>query len=355
MENVSSNPFYTLLTDAGKQKIAAVLNSGGKEKINFATLVVGDGGGKPVNPVATQTELINQVWKGSVESVYLKDSLPNRIFIDTKIPVDTNEFYIREIGLLDEEGVLLAVGNFPETHKPKKENGSERELTVRVILMVENTNIIKIETGMGESASKDWTNTQIAEAILPYAKKMDVDEKIANHNAYGTAHSDIRTLVNGKISSADMTSAINTHNIANNSHSDIRTSLNSKATPANITDSVNAHNTSSVAHSDLRTLVNGKAEVPSLKTVLSGLRNGDVVTLTNPATIAFTNPSDPVAVIELRVIYTSGAVTWSGCQFIGDDLTVGTNPPPFIPGTTGFVCTWSNSLNIWLVKAIYKY
>lgn len=135
--------FYTILTAIGKAKIANATALG--NKVNFTTLKVGDGGGKYYNPTETQEDLINAVWQGNMNSISVDKKNPNWIVIEVIIPSNIGGFVIREAGIFDDEGVLIAVGKYPETYKPKAEDGSTKDLIIKMILEVSNTSTVTLK------------------------------------------------------------------------------------------------------------------------------------------------------------------------------------------------------------------
>ena len=129
--------FYTILTKVGQAKIANATALG--TKINFATLKVGDSNGTYYNPTEAQEDLVHTVWQGNINSITTDPDNPNWIFIIVPIPSDVGGFTIREVGIFDDEGYMLAVGKYPETYKPQAADGSTKEITIRTILEVSNS------------------------------------------------------------------------------------------------------------------------------------------------------------------------------------------------------------------------
>ncbi|WP_165478170.1 phage tail protein, partial [Clostridioides difficile] len=99
--------YYTILTDIGKAKIANASIIG--EKVDFARIQLGDGGGNEYNPTEEQTVLKNVVWEGKVGNVKTDESMTNCLILESLIPASAGGFVVREIGYLDTEGNLLAI------------------------------------------------------------------------------------------------------------------------------------------------------------------------------------------------------------------------------------------------------
>ena len=135
--------FYTILTAIGKARIANATALG--NKVNFTTLKIGDSNGKYYNPTETQEDLINPVWQGNINSISTDEKNSNWIVIEVIIPSNIGGFTIREAGIFDDEGDLIAIGKYPETYKPKAEDGSTKDLIIKMILEVNNSNSVTLK------------------------------------------------------------------------------------------------------------------------------------------------------------------------------------------------------------------
>ncbi|WMM23662.1 phage tail protein [Tissierella sp. MB52-C2] len=135
--------FYTITTQVGKAKIANASALG--NKVNFTHFALGDGNGGYYNPTETQTALKKEVWRGNIGQIVVDENNPSWIVLETIIPADIGGFTIREAGVFDDEGNLLAIGKYPETYKPLLENGSAKDLYIRMILEVANTSVVNLK------------------------------------------------------------------------------------------------------------------------------------------------------------------------------------------------------------------
>lgn len=133
---MAEEQFYTILTNIGKAKIAnaTLLNS----NLTLKTLKVGDGNGTYYNPTEDQEDLKNTVHECAIGAIYIDKKNPNWIISETIIPGSVGGFTIREVGLFDAEGDMIAVGKYPETYKPVVANGASKDLNVRTIFEVSN-------------------------------------------------------------------------------------------------------------------------------------------------------------------------------------------------------------------------
>ena len=135
--------FYTILTEIGKAKIA---NSGVMgTKVNFTKLKIGDGNGSYYNPTEKQTDLVNTKWEGNITHVGTDEKNPNWIVIEVMVPANVGGFTIRENGAFDDEGNMLAISKCAETYKPTADDGSTKELLIKMILAVSNTENITLK------------------------------------------------------------------------------------------------------------------------------------------------------------------------------------------------------------------
>ena len=135
--------FYTITTQVGKAKIANASALG--NKVNFTHFALGDGNGGYYNPTENQTALKKEVWRGNIGQIVVDENNPSWIVLETIIPANVGGFTIREAGVLDDEGNLLAIGKYPETYKPLLENGSAKDLYIRMILEVANTSVVNLK------------------------------------------------------------------------------------------------------------------------------------------------------------------------------------------------------------------
>ena len=135
--------FYTILTNIG---LAAIANAQvTQSKVDFATFVVGDGNGAYYNPTSTQENLVKEVWRGPISGITIDEENTNWVIVEAVIPSIAGGFNVREIGVLDSAGQLLAVGKVPETYKPVTAEGSLKDLYLRMILEVSNASVITLK------------------------------------------------------------------------------------------------------------------------------------------------------------------------------------------------------------------
>lgn len=134
--------YYSQLTNYGEKYIAAQIGAG--KPINLATMAVGDGNGQNTTPTATQTALVHEVYRANTTDVVVDAENPNQVICEFLIPENVGDFWVREIGIFDEKGKLVAVANTPENYKPVLKSGSGKVQYYRIILAVSSSDNIKI-------------------------------------------------------------------------------------------------------------------------------------------------------------------------------------------------------------------
>lgn len=138
-----ANEFFTILTATGSNKLAAATATG--TPLTLTQMAVGDGdNGAYYSPTEAQTTLKHEVWRGAINHLAVDANNPNWIVAELVIPDDVGGFYIREVGLFDSAGAMIAVGKFPESYKPTLAAGSNKQLYVRMILEVSNTTAVTL-------------------------------------------------------------------------------------------------------------------------------------------------------------------------------------------------------------------
>ncbi|EKH2444463.1 phage tail protein [Escherichia coli] len=157
-----STKFYTLLTDIGAAKLASAAALGVPLKITH--MAVGDGGGTLPTPDAKQTALVNEKRRAALNMLYIDPQNSSQIIAEQVIPENEGGWWIREVGLLDESGALIAVGNCPESYKPQLAEGSGRTQTVRMVLITSSTDniILKIDPAV-VLATRKYVDDKISE------------------------------------------------------------------------------------------------------------------------------------------------------------------------------------------------
>lgn len=155
--------YKTVITKAGAEKLAAATVPNGK-KVNFMAMAVGDGGGALPVPDASQTKLVNEVWRHALNKISQDKKNKNYVVAELLIPPEVGGFWMREMGLYDDAGTLIAVGNMAESYKPTLVEGSGRAQTLRMVIMI--SDIASIELTIDTStvmATQDYVDGKLAE------------------------------------------------------------------------------------------------------------------------------------------------------------------------------------------------
>ncbi|EFO0413612.1 phage tail protein [Escherichia coli] len=188
--STTTRKFKTVITDTGAKKLAQAAAPDGKP-VRLTHMTVGDGGGTLPTPDSKQTRLVHEVWRHTVNRVILDATHQNRIIAELVIPPETGGFWIREIGVFDEHGDLIAVGNTAESYKPTVAEGSGRAQTFRTILTVSSTATVALTVD----------NTMVM-ATVDY-----VDDKLKEHEQ-SRRHPDASLTAKGFVQLSSATNSV---------------------------------------------------------------------------------------------------------------------------------------------------
>ncbi|MKD91075.1 phage tail protein [Salmonella enterica subsp. enterica] len=173
--------YYAILTNQGAARLANATMLG--SKLNLTQMAVGDANGVLPTPDPAQTKLINQKRIAPLNLLSVDPNNQSQIIAEQIIPENEGGFWIREIGLYDDEGVLIAVANCPETYKPQLQEGSGRTQTIRMILVVTNTEAITLKIDPSVVlATRKYVDDEVLEL------KLYVDDQMRNHIAAQDPH-----------------------------------------------------------------------------------------------------------------------------------------------------------------------
>lgn len=209
--------YFTVLTNLGAQKIATA--TANNTTINLTHIAVGDSNGTQTAPTTDQTELINEVFRAALSEKKVDENNLNYIVASSVIPVDEGNFWIREVGVFDEDGDLIAVGNYAETFKSLLTDGVAKEVVLRVIFEVSNTDAIELVIDPTVvMASQEFVNNEMAKKAEKnhIHKWSEIEEKPATFPPSNHDHSENLTSFRGDLNAFDKTgmfysiSALNT-------------------------------------------------------------------------------------------------------------------------------------------------
>lgn len=166
----SVEKFKTVITEIGAAKLAQAASQDGKP-IRLTHMAVGDGGGTLHTPDSRQTSLVHEVWRHTVNRIALDPTHQNRIIAELVIPPETGGFWIREIGVFDEHGDLIVVGNTAESYKPTVAEGSGRAQTFRTIMTITSAATVELTVD----------NTMVMASVDYVDNKLNEHEHSRNH------------------------------------------------------------------------------------------------------------------------------------------------------------------------------
>jgi len=233
--------YFALLTKLGENLLAQATALG--TKIELTHMAVGDGGGKLPTPDTNQTKLIAEKRRAAINTLFIDDNNKNQIVAEQIIPEKDGGWWIREIGLFDKAGNLIAVANCPETYKPQLVEGSGRTQSIRMVLIVSHTESVTLKI--------DPSVVLATRAFVDDSVKKGIEEHEKSRK-----HPDASTTAKGFVQLADTLSADNTKAITPK----LATEINQRATSAQTT--ANTANTNATNANN-----NANGRVPSTRKV----------------------------------------------------------------------------------------
>ncbi|WP_224557174.1 phage tail protein [Pectobacterium versatile] len=280
-----SATYFALLTNIGAAKLANATALG--SRLSITRMAVGDGGGVLPTPNPAQTKLINEKRRAALNNLIIDPKNPSQIIAEQVIPENEGGWWVREVGLFDDDGNLIAVANCPETYKPLLQQGSGRIQTVRMILIVSSTDAVTLKIDPAvvlatrgyvddalaehEKSRKHPDGTLTAKGFVQLSSATNSDSdvlaatpkavKAANDNANGRVPSGRR--VNGKALTADITLGAGDVGAYTKLETDTAVSV-----------AVAAANTAATAAANANTNANGR--VPSGRTVNGKALSADI-------------------------------------------------------------------------------
>ncbi|MFO3939275.1 phage tail protein [Enterobacter hormaechei] len=173
--------YFAILTNQGAARLANAAALG--TKLNLTQMAVGDANGTLPTPDPAQTKLINQKRIAPLNLLTVDPANTSQIIAEQIIPENEGGFWIREIGLYDDDGILIAVANCPETYKPQLQEGSGRTQTIRMILIVSSTSAITLKIDPSVVlATRQYVDDKVIE-VKAYA-----DDLMKNHLGDNNPH-----------------------------------------------------------------------------------------------------------------------------------------------------------------------
>lgn len=173
--------YYAVLTNVGAAKMANATALGAQ--VEITQMAVGDGNGALPTPNPAQTALVHELRRAPLNTLSIDPNNANQIIAEQVIPEDVGGWWIREIGLFDKDGDMIAVANCAETYKPQLQEGSGRVQIVRMILIVSSTAAVTLKIDPSVVlATRQYVDDQIIQV------KAYVDQQLAAHVAAADPH-----------------------------------------------------------------------------------------------------------------------------------------------------------------------
>ncbi|WP_116186459.1 phage tail protein [Pectobacterium aquaticum] len=322
-----SATYFALLTNIGAAKLANATTLG--SRLNITRMAVGDGGGVLPTPNPAQTKLINEKRRAALNNLSIDPKNPSQIIAEQVIPENEGGWWVREVGLFDDDGNLIAVANCPETYKPLLQQGSGRIQTVRMILIVSSTDAVTLKIDPAvvlatrgyvddalaehEKSRKHPDGTLTAKGFVQLSSATNSDSellaatpkavKAANDNANGRVPSGRK--VNGKALTADITLGAGDVGAYTKLETDTAVSV-----------ATTAANTAATAAANANTNANGR--VPSGRKVNGKALSADIV-LTAGDVGALTAGGTAAAATKLATARKINGVAFDGTADISVD------------------------------------
>ncbi len=192
------NTYFTVVTDSGTKKMFEALNE--EKKVSIAEFAVGDGGGTAYLPTKEMEALKNEVWRGSVKSCYVSEESENLLITESVIPSDVGGFTIREMGIFDAEGTLIAICNTPETQKVRITDGVVHEMMLSMEIALSNTDSVEL---IVDPAVVTATKKDVERLENRIERKIEEEDSALYSQSTGYTNTKIAELINGAPSTLD--------------------------------------------------------------------------------------------------------------------------------------------------------
>lgn len=185
MDSLMSKQFSAILTTLGTQRLAAAALA--NIPLGITQMAVGDGGGILPTPTPEQTGLINERFRAPLNRLVIADQAANVIRAEMIMPPQIGGFWLREVGLFNNQGECLAVANLPESYKPLLAEGAGRFQVITIWLAVSSTANVQL---IADPAVMLATAEEVSKAknqAMDYTDEMAVEIDKATKNAIAAA------------------------------------------------------------------------------------------------------------------------------------------------------------------------
>lgn len=159
------SPYYSVVTNIGREKIAQALKTG--TPLEIKEIALGDANGSSLLPDRTATKLVHEVWRGECVTM-LDPSNPSTVLAKTNVPITVGGWMVYEIGVIDKDGNIIIHANAPGWIKLAVVNGMSNPMEIAMRLSIVDADAIHL------SISYDGVNLTFKD--------------LADHNKDQTAH-----------------------------------------------------------------------------------------------------------------------------------------------------------------------
>lgn len=284
--------YFALLTTYGEKVLAEASALG--TRIELTQMAVGDGGGSLPTPDTRQTRLVNEKRRAAINTLFIDPLNANQIIAEQVIPENEGGWWIREMGLFDKSGMLVAVANCPENYKPLLAEGSGRTQTIRMILIVSHTESVTLKIDPSVVLA---TRKYVDDAIQV------LDRRITELTANDIGAVPITRRVNNKQLNTDIT--LNAGDVGAYTKAEADTKIaDAKKAGTDAQATANAANTAATNANN-----NANSRVPNTRRVNNKPLSTDI-TLTAGDVGAYTKAEVDSRSVNLDAIYPIGIVAW---------------------------------------------
>lgn len=151
--------YFSLVTTTGKIKMAQ--SAAGGDAVTITHFAIGDGNGAETNPSAASTALVREVWRTQVESVITDPDNPSAILVTAIIPTNAGGWWMREFGIFDQAGSMIAVAKPVSQYKPTALEGQLEDIRYEFqIIIGENANVTLLVDPSLLFATRAWVENR---------------------------------------------------------------------------------------------------------------------------------------------------------------------------------------------------
>lgn len=136
-----NSPYYSVVTNIGREKIAQALKTG--TPLEIKEIALGDANGSSVLPDRTATKLVHEVWRGSCVTT-LNPSNPSTVLAKTNVPITVGGWMVYEIAVIDKDGDIIIHANAPGWIKLAVVNGMSNPMEIVMRLSVVDADAIHL-------------------------------------------------------------------------------------------------------------------------------------------------------------------------------------------------------------------